>query len=123
MSMTHTDTFTVPLPAQASALLTQIAARMFDNLVSDHAAMRLTEEGFEAWRLIREHAHLYGNHGLMVLEIEQEMRLVDALILAHKLFHKYDPSTPLPSLCDCELALKMQPLAGFVIRAGLLEGR
>lgn len=119
LSMTPTDSLRVSLPAQASALLTQIAGRMFDHLVSADQAMQLTTEAFEAWRLIREYAHLYGNHGLVILEIDEEQRLLDALVLAHKLFHKYEIGTVFPSRCGCELALKMQAVAPLIIRAGL----
>ena len=119
MSMTPVDKITVPLPAQASALFTQIAARMFDQLVVGDQVMALTTEAFEAWKLIREMAHLYGTHGLVVLEIEQEMRLVDAVVLAHKLFHRYAPDTSTPGGCDCEMALKIHAAAQLVMRVGL----
>jgi hypothetical protein len=122
MSMTPVDKITVPLPAQASALLTQIASRMFDHLVKNGEALPLTEEAFDAWRLIREHAHLYGNHGLIVLEVENEARLVDALYVAHKLFHRYEFPMPVPSSCHCELAKIMREVAALVLRGALLEG-
>jgi hypothetical protein len=119
MSMTPVDKISVPFPAQASALFTQIAARMFDQLVVGDQVMSLTTEAFEAWKLIREMAHLYGTHGLVVLEIEQETRLVDAVVLAHKLFHRYAPDTKYPGACDCEMALKIHAASQLVLRDGL----
>jgi len=121
MSMTPVDKITVPLPHQASAALTQIAARMFDHLVKDGEVLPLTEEAFDAWRLIREHAHLYGTHGLVVLEFHAEASLVNAFTLAHKLFHRYQFPMPLPAACDCELAAQMRQIAPLIFRAGLIE--
>jgi len=119
MSMTPVDKIAVSLPAQASALLTQIAARMFDHLVTGDQVMQLTTEAFEAWRMIREYAHLYGNHGIVVLEIEEESRLVDALKLAHRVFHRYEFPIRIPGACHCELAVKMRAVAPLITRAGL----
>jgi hypothetical protein len=109
-TMTHTDRVLIRPPAQVCALLTQVAARMFDNSLyagEDPLLVGTTQvsmEIFQAWQLIRETAHLYGTHGMVYLDPTVLDRLTDALILAHRNFHFLRAETPYPEACNCELS-------------------
>ncbi len=125
MSMTHLDRIEVPFPAQVSALLTQIAACMFENLINGKMAIELDEETFEAWKLIRSIAHLYGTRGLQVLEIDFQDKFVNAIVLAHRVYHCFALDTTFPGACDCPMATLIHPLATLMLQSHvqLLERR
>lgn len=114
--MTPVDKIAVSTSAQASAMLTQIAARMFDQVVAGGVHVRLTTEAFEAWRFIRAHAHLCGTHGILLLGTDQQNQLISSMILAHRLFHRWQP-TPPPASCSCEMALNIQAAMELILLA------
>jgi hypothetical protein len=115
---THTDPILISPPVQVSALLTQVAGRMFDNAVYTGkdplliGTVRVSLEIFEAWALIRRIAHLYGTQGLVYLDGILMDKLTDAVLLAHRNYHHMAPpeDVPCPEACDCELS-------GFIRKA------
>lgn len=123
MSATHTDPILISPSAQVSALLTQIAARMFDNVCAGGEWWLLEDESFAAWKLIREVAHLYGTHGIQVMEVCFEAKFVDALTLAHRTFHRSSDINLFPGSCKCEMARWIHGLAPLMLRASLLDGK
>lgn len=123
MSATHTDPILVSPPAQVSALLTQIAARMFDNVCAGGEWWLLDDVAFNAWKFIREVAHLYGTHGVQVMAIDFEAKFVDAVCLAHRTFHRSTDARLFPGGCDCEMAKWIHQLAPLMLRARLVDGK
>ena len=118
-TVTHVDPIHVPKSVQISSILTQTAARMFDGLFTTREPLAVTDEIFDAWKLIREMAHLYANHGAQLLDSPLEWKLVDALVLAHKLHHRGDSLIEVlpPGACDCQMAERLRDLAPLILKS------